>query len=280
MIARIPPILVVGLAITVLTLLWVWVGLADVAAWEAARTESLLSRSPLPLLWYPLFSEGRAVEIGQWTLLFMSMLLAAHWWLSRRRSGSSHDRLPFLVLTGALLLMLVEDSLNLRHVVADDYLPFLHAQLPGTESFVTRLTWELSFYSALSAMMLGSITTLVLRYRPRRATFAWLVLAFGVYGSVAFGSAMRRVGEWQERLGGWLMERLGLYDLPHWQDALASVERSRENSENFTFTLEYLLVDHLVEESVELIAASLLLAALLSLSRDIRRRTADETGSS
>ncbi|WP_018862383.1 hypothetical protein [Thioalkalivibrio sp. ALJ3] len=273
MISRLPPSVVVGLSLSALSVLWAWVALADIAAMEVARTDWLLADSPLPLLWYTLFSEGRAVEMVQWALLFLSTVLATSWWFSRRSTASSAERLPFLLLASALLLMLVEDSLNLRHVVADDYLPLLHSHLPFTESFINRLIWELSFYSMLAAMMLGSIATIVLRHRPRRKTLVWLSLAFVVYGSVGFGSALRRIGNWQERLGTWLMERFDLYGLPYWQDALEIMERPREIRESYSLTLEYLLVDHLLEESVELIAASLLLAALLYLSRDIQPRS-------
>ncbi|WP_018140878.1 hypothetical protein [Thioalkalivibrio sp. ALJ7] len=271
MIPRLLPTFVVALSISILGTLWAWVALADIAGIPTVRSDWLLADSPLPLLWYALFSEGRAVEMAQWGLLFCSTLLATGWWLSHLKSTPAAIRVPFLLLASALLLMLVEDSLNLRHVVANDYLPLLHSLLPFTERFVSRLTWELFFYSVLSAMMLGAVAAIILRYRPRLETLVWLSLAFVIYGSVAFGSAMRRVGDWQERLGTWLMERLDLYALPHWQDTLAIMEQSRANNENYTFTLEYLLVDHLLEESVELIAASLLLAALLSLSRDIHQ---------
>lgn len=58
-----------------------------------------------------------------------------------------------LMLSFGLLLMLIEDSLNLRHIVVDTYFPMLFGEASTYPRRTYRLIWELKGYSILSVLM-------------------------------------------------------------------------------------------------------------------------------
>ena len=240
-----------------------WVAVLAVDVFNVAGSQSYVMRESLvyPLLWYHLFSEGSPVEILQWALLAASFGLAVNGFVTASRAGHIGARRLWFLLGAGLLLMLAEDSLNVRHIIASAYL--LPALEPALDERTVRLAWELSFYAAIATLMAIPFAMLFFGalgpVRPPRR----LLIAYGVYGLVAFGSAMRRVGDWQERLGHWLIEVLALRELPAWSNAFGRAERAMETHPDRAHSVGYMLVDHLVEESVELVAASLLLSGLL-----------------
>jgi len=222
----------------------------------------------LPLLWFHIFAEGKVAENIQWLLqgvcAFISLSL-----IFRFLKLNLHEYVVcFFALTAGSIIMVVEDSLNIRHHVSDYYLPiFLNVERVSRNQ---RMAWEVSFYIVLSALMIFPIIFLFAKkLLTNNQTNLWLIFSYGVYGLVGFGSALRGLGYWQENLGNWLIERLNLAELPSWAYSLERMEFWRENLEVYNYTLGYLLVDHLVEESVELLAIGLLTTSLLLVRRDL-----------
>lgn len=264
------PILV---AIAFLLPAWASVLLFDVLStslsMRISRTEMTIN-----LLFYELFAEGRWAERLQWALL--TFCAGTVFWmrlrLTRDMPGVGEIRVPLTLLGLGTLIMLAEDALNVRHIVAR--LIIASDIIPDLSDRAIRLAWELSFYALIAALVFFSTVTILRRGfgggnipgATRRGFFA----AFGLYGLVAFGSAMRRVGDWQENLGAFLIARLELGEDPRW---LKAQEILVENEWDEAWPLSYLLVDHLVEESLELIAAALLASFLLTLRRDLITRT-------
>lgn len=254
-----------------------WAAVVSVDFLNVRDAQSWLTADfhPLPLLWYELFSEASPAENLQWAALataFLAMATVA--W--RLRQADSRPAYPLCaVLAIGLLLMLVEDSLNLRHIVVDHYFPTLFGDDDTYPRSLYRLIWELMFYSLLAALMALPFLAF---WRSR----AWegtglklLVFAYAIYGFAGFSSAMRRIGDWQERLGQHIIARFKLSELPAWTEALERMERAREQSENYTHTLGYLLTDHLIEESIELIATTLLVTGLLCVRRNMLQKCGD-----
>lgn len=221
---------------------------------------------PLPLLWYELFAEGKPAENLQWAALatgFLSFITVSF----RLRLIDSIRYRYALMLSVGLLLMLIEDSLNLRHVVVDAYFPRMFGDAHNYPHRTYRLVWELIFYSFLSLLMGVPFLAFWLKGVWKGRGLRILTAGYLVYGLAGFSSAMRRVGNWQERLGHYIIEQLNLTALPAWQESFERIEFWRENIPNYSHTLGYLLTDHLIEESVELVAATLLLMGLLILRR-------------
>jgi len=223
----------------------------------------------LGMAWYALFSEGGVVENAQWLLLATALSVALWCWAQILvQNPRSSLRTPVFLLAAGLALMLIEDSLNLRHMVSDRVLAnaFFVEPLPSH----VRMTWETSFYLALAGTMLASMVLIWRRGALSRSTLALVVVAYATYGLVGFGSALRRLGDWQERLGAYIIARFELLGLPNWADAAQRIEGWRAADPDYTYTIGYFLVDLLVEESVELIAASLLTAAVISVFQETR----------
>ena len=240
---------------------WYMVALVDFQGQPLASFDAARAEGGYPLLWYHLFSEARPVEWLQWACQGIGFCVVASGYVHARRSGRQLERRVFFLLSAGLLLMLAEDSLNVRHLMADAYwIPLFESHASSRQ---IRMVWEAFFYLCLSSLMVAAIWHMVASGAAWLRPSGRLLLAYFVYGAVGFGSALRRLGDWQERLGHWLIERTQAMELPAWQEAYRRYEAALESNPDYQFTLGYLLTDHLLEESVELIAAMLLLSGLL-----------------
>lgn len=263
-----PVWLVAGLGFGYLLFAWAAVLAVDFLNLGNAQVWWTADLEPLPVLWFELFAEGKPAENLQWAFLATGFLAFVTVALKLRTVDRVRYRYALMLSIG-LLLMLIEDSLNFRHVVVDTYFPLLFGDADDYPRRTYRLIWELTFYSMLSVLMVLPLFAFWRRGIWRGTGLRVLIAGYLVYGAVGFGSAMRRVGDWQERLGHWIIERFDLAALPAWQESLARMAFWHENVPDYPHTLGYLLTDHLIEESVELLAATLLVMGLLML----RRRT-------
>ena len=215
-----------------------------------------------PLIYYCYFSEGRLVENFQWAMLGSGFVFSFLIYKKILVTEKVQKRAFFLFSAG-LLLMLLEDWMNVRHLISSAYMiPAFDAWLTSTQ---IRMIWEAIFYAFLSSIMIGAFWCLLksnnLCLKPNKRLF----FGFALYGLVGFGSAFRRLFDWQERLGNAIIEGFNLKSLDAWQQAYAIYYRALDNNPDYGFSPGYLLVDHLVEESLELIAASFLLSGLLAI---------------
>lgn len=218
----------------------------------------------LPFLWWEIYREARYTEMLQWLMLATAAGIALMTYVQRKGIKSQPDQLAWLIFSTTLLLMLIEDSLNLRHLVADVHLPYLLGieQLARSQ----RTLWELCFYALLATGMTIPLWLLWRDgFRLKSVTASHVFLAYAIYGSVGFGSALRKAGDWQSGLGAWLIEALNLSQMPAWRLALEKMAYWQDTFPGYNHTLGYLLVDHLLEETIEFIAATLLLTAILQL---------------
>jgi hypothetical protein len=229
--------------------------------------DRMIEWSPrFPLAWFRLFSEAHPTEWLQWTLQAVGLVAALVMW-RRLRDPESDTRLRtgWFLLAAGLFMMLMEDSQNVRHLVSDSYLiPFFEPR--GIASRQVRLVWEVLFYLFLSGLMVGGVLTLLTRVRPDRRTGGIILVGYALYGFAGFSSAARRVFDWQERLGNWAIERWSLMEIRTWALADQQLEAYRAAVEGYDSTLGYVLVDHWVEESVELLSAGFLVTGFLLLA--------------
>lgn len=217
-----------------------------------------------PLTYYCYFSEGRLVESVQWLFLGVGASSSFFIYGSIQNTQSNMlEKRAFFLFAAGLLLMFLEDWMNIRHLISYAYM------IPAFDSWLTstqiRMMWEAVFYVFLSSIMVGAFWCLLKSDNPCLKPNKRLIFGFILYGLVGFGSAFRRLFDWQERLGNAIIEGFDLKRLDAWQEAYAIYYRALENNPDFGWSPGYLLVDHLVEESLELIAASFLLSGLLAI---------------
>ncbi len=223
------------------------------------------------VLWFELFSEGRVIERVQWGLLGLACLTA----LFARFSLSATNGDPAVATTalaGGLALLLLEDSINLRHVGA--YLLLQRFDDGAIGASVLRGGFELVYFGLLALMMIAPLVVFARSRVLGRATRRWLFAAYAVYAFAGLFSVSRNLGAdggLQGTFGAWLIDRLDLLSRPNWLDAKTAFSEHLSENDGANGSFGYLLVDHLVEESVELIAAGLLASAIAMMAMDLRR---------
>lgn len=191
-------------------------------------------------MWRFLFCEGSPAEIMQWFLLACAAGFAFVSTGQRREVGAgvNDQEMRFWLLMGiAFLLLLVEDAGNLRARVAD------HAgYLMGP---ATRGGAELAVFFVLAALPVSALV-MHLRVALTNHVGRWYLLAgFALYGIGGGASASRYL--WYDQAGTWLY---------------TSVFRGQLGGEAWgQHSHGFWIMDYLVEESIELLAATCMAAA-------------------
>jgi len=237
----------------ILILAWVGVLLFDVLDVSGLGSwlyDTLHDRSPeRAQVWVILFGEAGPIEMVQWLFLVAAAGLSfhIHGRLSAGGSKSREDaraRMFWLIMGIAFLLMLIEDAGNPRHWFRHFFWEFL-GDHQGRIS-------EMIYFAALGALPL---TALVFFSRPvlRMYKSRWLLLGGFFFYAIAVGGSVTRY-YWYEAAGNFLhatvlgetLKEVALGDQGH----------------------GFWLMDYLVEESLELIGATLLAAAAAAFLRD------------
>ncbi|MDP4529166.1 hypothetical protein Q3O59_09000 [Alkalimonas delamerensis] len=214
-------------------------------------SQALMDEGHTPMLWLVLFGEASLTENLQW----FSLLLAAFF------SGlvavqSKQARLAAVILCFGLLWMYAEDCYNVRHLTSawlgEAWLGYDTASLEWRRSRA-RTMIELAIYAGMAAAMAVAYWLVWSRKLLSRPAFIIFTSGYVLYGIAAFGSASRNVGDWYANLGSKLFDTLALkhdipwrgHDIVHFQDPLG-----------------FWWMDYILEESLELMAASLLLTGI------------------
>ena len=209
------------------------------------------------LAWAFLFSEGSPTEWLQWIALAGCVLTCGFLWGRAQTLGRPYA--PFFGILGmGLCLMLIEDAGNLRHglskLVLVDFLG-----LPGRG--LAKSMMDLVVYSALAGLMVAPFVLYLRQLRPGMRASVLFLSGYAAYGLAAFSSASAYVGNWYARVGNDIIAATGI-DI----DARLSWTRMAEHvAEGTRPDLGFWMMDFLYEESLELLGAGMILAALLSL---------------
>lgn len=209
--------------------------------------------------WALLFSEGSPTEWLQWSALAAGALTCGYLWGRSEAIGKPYA--PFFAILGVgLCLMLIEDAGNIRHGLSRLILGNILGLPGGTGPAKSVL--DLIVYTALASLMIAPFLLYARRLRPRRREGLLFAFGYAAYGLAAFSSASAYVGNWYVRFGNALIEASGI-DM----DARLSWSRMAEAmADGLRPDMGFWLMDFLYEESLELIGAGLILAALLSLA--------------
>lgn len=243
----------VGAFVGLLALLWVVVLVVDVAdaggSWLAAR-----GATPA---WYQLFEEGSPVEWLQSTAMVGFLVVAP--WVAAHARATRHLLEPDATrrllgwLTLGMGLMLLEDSGNigerLRNLVDMMWSPGAEVlgavRLPVLALAAAAMTWALWRHRA------------ALHARPPARRF--LVAGYATYAVMAIsGELVNYLVPFYERVGGAIADGVfsGRLAPPPGTPGLWS-------------DYEVVLMDYVYEESLELVAAALLLAGVVRLGHSI-----------
>lgn len=224
---------------------WLAFLLVDVA--NVAGSRDVLERTMnAPHVWVHLFREGAFTELFQWLLLGSAAMACAFVTGILHLRGDRGAARFWLLLGVAATLMLIEDAGNPRHRLADYGVSVFG--LPRTVS-------ELAFFSVVAAVPLYAVAT---GWRhpwkvPRCRTY--LLAGMSAYAVAVTASGTRVVGDWYDRAGTFLAEAvLGGNLLPY---TFLNVGPG------------FWLMDWLLEESVELVGASMLCAAVVAYAQHV-----------
>jgi len=213
----------------------------------------LMDRISYPV-WYILHREAGPTENLQWLSLGFGILCCgvlvglgiARSALGKAGAGAA----GWLMLGFGLVLLIMEDAGNVRHVMREQVVFVL-----GTPVESTALVVELIIYSIFSVVMLLGLALTWRHWTRPGGAWKRILLGFAVYGVAGFASATRNVGDWYVTAGGGLITWLGMNDDVRWTAFAGIAGGLRETG--------FYLMDLMVEESLELLAAGLILSSLL-----------------
>ena len=255
---RIRPWHFAAAALAYLAMAWVLFFAVDVFNLFGSR--DLLSRvlPDNPSTWYQLFRDGRVTEWLQWGALGIAGLIAAiHAGRLYERQDPAAQRLArfWVLIALALTLMLIEDAGNVRHM-----LRWYAYRL--TDMVMAERAVEFAYFSVLAGIPLYALLRYWRDHRQHGPTHRYLLAAFAFYGIAGLSSATRHWGEWHDRVG---------------EAALATIRRVDENfviyrhvSYDGQVREGYWLMDMIVEESVELLGATMFLCAAMAFLHVLR----------
>ncbi len=210
------------------------------------------------LFWLHFFSEGSITEILQWLCLAVAFLVLT---LFTRQKHRVNPRPPWIwiIFSIAILLMFLEDSINLRHELSDiigNLLAVNTNTIEWRRSF-TRSLVEIAFYALLGFMMITPFFFILRGRAYELRGKIYLSAGYCIYAIASIGSVTRNWNDWYARAGTRLIEFIA---------GSQELEWSGESMIYFSDPLGFWFMDFVVEESLELLGASLLLAAIIILT--------------
>jgi hypothetical protein len=260
----IPPALAVGWILLALAAIW----LVDVRG-AFGGPEALMDTGLDPAyVWFQLFMDGGITELLQWAALGALIVLASVASVAHRARASVRPvtgvpdperRSEGLAACWALfavmaVLMLVEDAGNPRHL-----LTHYVGVITGFSSAATMVA-EMLYFATIAGIGVYAVTRFgrdLLRASRTRTLGA---VGVAGYGLAAAMSATRNVGDWYIGFGGWLVD--DVFAAPQ---LVAAVPVGGLDE----WDLRFMFVDFVVEESLELLGAAFLLAAVLAHLRQL-----------
>lgn len=236
--------------------------------------DTLLGDQDVPFLWYHWFLSPVENPI-QWITLGLVVAMFATNAFSARRRDDRRGWWFWAALTVGAVLMVLEDSLDVRHELRK-----VVNRAVGEHSYgIFSTLMELGYFALLGAVLLFA----VVRYRryfwrfvtTRRYLLAGFVFYAVAVGSSWLGSAFRDQTEFRDlytlvgdRVGRWIFslndESLRLF-----------VDVTERAGELEMAPLPFYLMDRVWEESVELLGAAALLTAGVAFWFEYRDDSAD-----
>ena len=252
---RIRPVYIFGFGLAYLFFAWFVSYLGDVHNF-LALTDRLINRgAERPFMWYYLFIEGSPTEMLQWTYLTITVILCGCLVGQLAERGYRLPAQFFGFMAAGTGIMLMEDAGNLRHRIK------FYIRLAFGDTMALGIAVELVLYAILGAFMIYVLVRFW-RYPWRhRQTRNYMLAGYVLYAVAAVASATRHLGDWYDHAGAWLLSVAGLSEPFNALFVPTAVGRP----------IGFYIMDFLVEESIELLAASALCASVFAYLREFQR---------
>ncbi len=256
--SRTNPLYVMGLVLLYLLVIWLACFLIDVRNLMGLR-EILVIKDYLVMegekvpLWFFVFREAGPTEILQWMILLGTVACSTvlSWKLKKLdMPGPSYF---WKLISIMAVLMFLEDAANIRHLV--NYIIF---QAGGLEWSSEAGKWlrnvlELIYFAVLASIPLYAFVRFSRYIFSVSRARSYLILGYVSYGVAVVASGTRFFNHWYQRAGEIIYRFMDYYS----EGELIKVATD-------TLSMEFWLMDLIVEESLELIGAGALLAAVIA----------------
>jgi len=153
--------------------------------------------------------------------------------------------------------MLLEDSINLRHELSYFISTIFYDGMVGSYAWRTsnfRAFIEIIFYAFVGSIMALAFYFIYLTKNSFTYFIKYLISGYIIYGVAAFASATRNIGDWYSHVGTIILDKLTVN---------AGLEWEARSIIFYEDPLSFWFMDLVIEESLELIGASLILCGLI-----------------
>ena len=217
-----------------------------VIAWTAVILVDLLGSQPVVPMWIRIFRERGPTGVLQWTALLAAVAICLR---GARRWEASTDLNRFLTLMAvATTMMFGEDVANFSHLAGAVFGP------DPTGFRVGRLI----VYIVIAAVPTWALVRYWSHLGGGRGR---LLVGYGLYAVAAGASVPANLLGFYERLGPWLLSSVFRDRLRRLPDGAAPFPEY-----DVTDQTGIVFVDFAIEESLELLGAAFLLAALIAIA--------------
>ena len=252
------PWILIGFSTSYLCLMLTLSYLIDFLHVDMFGLRSFINNYSNPYFWMFVFIEGSITEHIQWAFLIIVLVIVVLHILKTYRKFTNRDALPWFLFFIGVYLMFLEDRSNIRHLISQTIGSRLLGQdIYGAawETSMIRSSIELFFYFIVSCTMLSAFVLIIKKYKNLQQGTLFLLTGYLLYGFAAFASATRNIGNWYAVVGTKVLDLI-----------IAGRDIGWTASTIPTFSwkpLGFWFMDFVVEESIELMAVTFLLAAVL-----------------
>jgi len=241
---------------------WLVFLLHDVRAWLPFVATILSAETEVPFFFYHVFGEGGPTELVQWFTLGAAVIVCGYLYGREAANGQTARTRFFMFVATGLCLMLIEDAGNIRH-----HISAFTTELSTYTRYANpvRILTEFGVYALIGSLMVFPLLRYWRSLQLRGCIRFYILAGYLAYAAASILSASRHIYEWYERVGETIIDHLPLANPDIWMTTSVHL------SERGLPTLGFWLMDYLMEESLELLAASLLLAFFLSYKKSLKQ---------
>lgn len=258
---------VIYLGIGILILSYLSIILVDLL--NIANARNIVKELEIPILWNYLFTEKGPIEIFQWLFLGSFTVISTLTAFKLKKENKHKEKIFWTLFAVAGAIMLIEDATNVRHFIITR-----HLQL----DWYTGKILELGIFGLIASVPIIAVIGYGKHIFHHKNTTKLIVLGFIFYGSAAFISGPSDLIGVTNTLGNSLYDSTVFIGGEELQEIYEDVDkRAREQEDLDT---RYRLVDFLVEESLELLGATMLLASSLCYRNHVLEKSLKESNPS
>lgn len=254
-IVSLPPKTVLIIVLVLIIIAWSMVLLFDISnAFRDTFSEPV---------WRYLFND-RPIEWMQWFVLVFAIITSAY--LSARLAIANKKVCSkfFLIFSIGLGLMLIEDAGDIRHVISGEVQNF--ADNDHIMGIHYRVVSDFPYFALLAAIPLYAIIRYGKETWENTKAKTPFILGIILYAIAAIGSGLRHFNNLYINIGSWIDENI----LNENFKGIASLSQDRNH---------FLLVDSILEETIELLAITLIFVAILIFVKEFKKDEADRSRS-